>query len=209
MRGDLHIHSKYSPDSRLEPEQIVAAAKKKGLDFIAISDHNRFVQHRLDFLVLSGEEVSTVDGHVLAIFINGEIPAGLSQEETVEAIHDVNGIAICAHPFRSVNGIGSKFRNVYDAIEGKNGRCREKCNARGQRLAIDLKRPITAGSDSHFYDEVGRVYLEVDATDEESIRKSIISGNARTGGNDLTGMGQVKLYIKLGKDYTARGFKRI
>ncbi len=209
MRGDLHIHSKYSPDSRLEPEQIVTAAKKKGLDFIAISDHNRFVQHRLDFLVISGEEVSTVDGHVLAIFINGEIPAGLSQEETVEAIHDANGIAICAHPFRRVNGIGSKFRNVYDAIEGKNGRCREKCNARGQRLAIDLKRPITAGSDSHFYDEVGRVYLEVDATDEESIRKSIISGNTKTGGNDLTGMGQVKLYMKLGKDYTARGFKRI
>ncbi len=209
MKGDLHIHSRYSPDSRSEPEQIVRMAKAKGLDFIAISDHNRFVQHELDFLVINGEEVSTVDGHVLAVFINGEIPSGLSQEETVEAIHNKNGIAICAHPFRSVNGIGSKFKNVYDAIEGKNGRCREECNIRGQMLATDLKRPITAGSDSHFYDEVGRVYLEVEATDEESIRKAIISGNTRTGGYDLTAMGQVKLYLKLGKDYTARGFKRI
>jgi len=110
MKGDVHIHSKYSPDSILEPEMIVKTAKSKGLDFIAITDHNRFVKHRLDFVLINGEEVSSADGHILALFIDGEISAGLSQEETVDAIHDKNGIAISAHPFRSVNGVGKKFQ---------------------------------------------------------------------------------------------------
>lgn len=209
MRGDVHIHSKYSPDSRLEIDQIITMAKKRDLDFIAISDHNKFIEHKGDLLVIRAEEVTSTDGHILALFIDGEIPSRLSQEETVDIIHDRNGIAICAHPFRTVNGIGSKFTNVYDAIESKNGRCKAKCNLEGQKLAERLKRPITAGSDSHFYDEIGRVFMEVDASDEESIRRAVLTGQVKTGGVDLTSYGQVKLYFKMSKDYIKRGFKRI
>jgi predicted metal-dependent phosphoesterase TrpH len=209
MKGDLHIHSKYSPDSTLEPDKIIKTAKERGLDFIAISDHNRFVEHKGDLLIIRGEEVSSRDGHILALFINGEIPSKLSQEETVDAIHSRNGIAVCAHPYRSVNGIGSKFRDIYDAIETKNARCRRGCNKRSERLAQRLNRPMTAGSDSHHYDEIGRVFIEVDATNEESIRKAIMTGRTKIGGEDLTVLGQIRLYFKLGRDYAFRGFKRI
>ncbi|MCL5407884.1 MAG: PHP domain-containing protein [Candidatus Thermoplasmatota archaeon] len=209
MRGDVHIHSKYSPDSRLEIDQIIKTAKKRNLDFIAISDHNKFIEHKGDLLVIGAEEVTSIDGHILALFVDGEIPSKLSQEETVDIIHDRNGIAICAHPFRTVNGIGAKFKNIYDAIESKNGRCRTKCNLEGQKMAERLRRPITAGSDSHFYDEIGRVFMEVDASDGESIRKAILNSQVKTGGVDLTSYGQVRLYLKLSKDYTKRGFKRI
>ncbi len=209
MRGDVHIHSKYSPDSKLEPELIIRMAKSKGLDFIAISDHNKFVEHKGDILLIKGEEVSSIDGHILALFIDGEIPSRLTQEGTVEYIHDRNGIAVCAHPFRSVNGVGSKFRDVYDAIEAKNGRCKAECNSLGVKLAMDLKKPFTAGSDSHFYEEIGRVYMEVEATDEETLRKAILSGEVKTAGTDLTSVGQMKLYFKLGKDFTSRGFRKI
>lgn len=209
MRGDIHIHSKYSPDSNLEPDQIVRIAKSKGLDFVAISDHNRFIKHEGEILILQAEEVSSTDGHVLALFINGEIPSMHSQEETVEMIHDRNGIAICAHPFRRVNGVRDKFMNIYDAIEVKNGRCSANCNSRGSELATRFGKPETGGSDAHFYDEVGRVYLDIDATDEESIRNGIVSGNSTAGGSDLSLTNQVRLYFKLGKDYSSRGFKRI
>lgn len=209
MRGDIHIHSKYSPDSKLEPELIFKTAKKAGLDFVAISDHNRFVEHKGELVVLKAEEVSSIDGHILALFIDEEIPSKLSQEETVDMIRDKNGIAICAHPFRRVNGIGSKLKNIYDAIETKNGRCRLECNRKAVELASSLNKPATAGSDSHFYEEIGRVYMEVDATDEESIRKAILSGTAITGGTDLDILGQFMLYSKLGKDYILRGFRRI
>lgn len=209
MKGDVHIHSKYSPDSRLEPEQIVKVARSKGLDFIAISDHNKFREHKLDFPIIKAEEVSSVDGHILALFIDGEITSKLTQAETVEMIHEKNGIAICAHPFRRVNGVRSKFQDIYDAIETKNGRCNAACNEKARELAVRLKRPITAGSDSHFYDEIGRTYMEIDATDEESIRKAILNNLAKTEGSDLNSTDQIKLYLKLGKDYIVRGFKRI
>ena len=209
MKGDLHIHSKYSPDSVLEPDMIIKTSRNKGLDFIAITDHNRFVKHKGEMLIINGEEVSSADGHILALFIEGEIAPGMSQGETVDSIHDNNGIAVCAHPYRSVNGIGSKFINIYDAIETKNGRCSRRCNRRSELLARNINKPMTAGSDSHFYSEIGRVFMETDATDEESIRKSIISGLIKTGGNDLTFLGQVQLYFKLGRDYAVRGFKRI
>lgn len=209
MKGDLHIHSKYSPDSRLEPEEIVRVAKRDGMDFIAISDHNKFKEHKLDFPVIRAEEVSSVEGHILAIFIDGEVTPRLSQAETVEMIHDRNGIAICAHPFRRVNGVRSKFADIYDAIETKNGRCSFACNERASQLAKKLERPVTAGSDSHFYDEIGRTYVEMEATDEESIRKAILSNRVKVNGKDLSPSDQVKLYFKLGKDYVMRGFRRI
>jgi predicted metal-dependent phosphoesterase TrpH len=209
MKGDIHIHSKYSPDSSSEPDQIIRTAKDRGLDFIAISDHNKFLLHKGEITILQAEEVSSADGHILALFIDGEILSGLSQEETVESIHDRNGIAICAHPYRKVNGIGSKFKDIYDAIETKNGRCMATCNSRGAMLAQRINRPSTAGSDAHFYDEVGKVFMEVDATDEESLRKAILSGDARIHGEDLSLLGQLGLYLKLGKDYVSRGFKRI
>ncbi len=209
MRGDIHTHSKYSPDSNLEPAEIIKTARMAGLGFIAISDHNRFVQHKGDMIILNAEEVSSADGHILALFIEGEVPPKLSQEETVEKIRDLNGIAICAHPYRLVNGVRSRFENIYDAIEAKNGRCGTSCNARAQRLATELGIPVTAGSDSHYYNEVGKVYMEVEEGDEESIRKSIVSGRVKIGGVDLSLAGKFNLYFKMGKEYIQRGFKRI
>ncbi|MGC8645191.1 MAG: PHP domain-containing protein [Thermoplasmata archaeon] len=210
MKGDLHIHSKYSPDSTLEPETIAKVSKSMGLDFIAITDHNAFRQHKFEgILAISGEEISSIDGHVLGLFIQGEVRKGKSQEETVEAIHDLNGIAICAHPFRRVNGVRGRFRNVYDAIETKNGRCGRKCNGRAVSLSIDILKPQTAGSDAHFYEEIGRVFMEVEAGDEESLRKEILSGHTKLYGRDLSLTGNISLYFKLGRDYISRGFKRI
>jgi predicted metal-dependent phosphoesterase TrpH len=209
MKGDIHIHSKYSPDSISEPEKIMITAKHMGLDFIAISDHNKFRLYSGDIIVLPAEEVSSLDGHILALFIDGEIQKGLSQAETVEAIHDKNGIAICAHPYRKVNGIGSKFLNIYDAIEVKNGRCMASCNSRSELLSRNTNKPRTAGSDAHFYEEIGRVFMEAEATDQESLRKAILAGNVKIFGEDLSLQGQFELYMKLGKEYVLRGFKRI
>lgn len=209
MRGDIHIHSKYSPDSSLEPDTIVKFAKNKNLDFIAISDHNVFRKHKGEIPIIPAEEVSSIDGHILALFIDSEVKSGQTQEETVDAIHDKNGIAICAHPFRMVNGVKTRFKNVYDAIETKNGRCLEDCNCRSAELAKKFKRPETAGSDSHFYTEIGRVSMVVDCTEIEGIRDGILKGRTEIVGKSLTLGEQVRLYYKMGTEYVSRGFKRL
>ena len=74
MRLDLHTHSRYSPDSKLDPIEIVKAAKQRGFDGVAITDHNAVEGSRLaweygranGFLVIRGAEISTDVGHVLA-----------------------------------------------------------------------------------------------------------------------------------------------
>jgi len=102
--GNLHTHT-YSSDGQMTYHQMIEAAKALGFDFIAITDHDtvsfatRFlcpVEKRV--LCIVGEEVSTKDGHVLAIGITQTIPPALSAEETRRRIHEQGGIAIPAHP---------------------------------------------------------------------------------------------------------------
>ena len=76
-------------------------------------------------------------------------------------------------------------------------------------MSISLNVGKTAGSDAHFINEVGRVYLEVPDGDMESIRKAIIKGIGKPMGEDLTLKNRVLLYWKMGSEYALRGFKRI
>ncbi len=84
---DLHTHSFFSGDGISSPEDLIAAARAKGLNGIAITDHNTCdaVNYLLeqglmrldglpvnDFLVLPGVEVTTADGHLLCI--GAELP---------------------------------------------------------------------------------------------------------------------------------------
>ncbi|MCX7634444.1 MAG: PHP domain-containing protein [Syntrophales bacterium] len=81
FRCDLHIHTCLSPCAELDmtPRAIVASAKAKGLDMIAICDHNAsenviYVQRAATdemITVLPGMEVtSSEEVHVLAFFEN-------------------------------------------------------------------------------------------------------------------------------------------
>src|SRR5258707_14201833 len=84
---DLHTHSFFSGDGISSPEDMIAAARAKGLNGIAITDHNTcdvvnyLLQKGLmrldglpvdDFLILPGVEVTTADGHLLSI--GAELP---------------------------------------------------------------------------------------------------------------------------------------
>lgn len=102
--GNLHTHTTGS-DGQMSYHQAIEAAKALGCDFIAITDHDT-VTFATQFLCpidkrilcIVGEEVSTKDGHILAIGITNVIPSGLSAEETIKRIHEQGGIAIPAHP---------------------------------------------------------------------------------------------------------------
>ncbi|MDR0334749.1 MAG: PHP domain-containing protein, partial [Methanomassiliicoccaceae archaeon] len=111
MRADLHIHSKYSNDGRSSVDDIIKAAKAKGLGCIAIADHNSFASYAESskyegIIVIPAEEVSSSEGHILAYGINKEIPRGKSVAETIDMIHEAGGIAVAAHPYRWWSGLG-------------------------------------------------------------------------------------------------------
>src|SRR4030065_33390 len=89
IRADLHVHTTYSKDSLITPKDLVYYAKKRGLDAVAVTDHNQLegaykIAKETDFLIIPGMEVSSNDGHIVALNVNELIPRGYSAVETRE-----------------------------------------------------------------------------------------------------------------------------
>ena len=166
MKYDLHIHSRYSSDGVLEPEEIINAAKKKGLDGIAVTDHNtikggletkRF--ETKDFEVIIGSEIMTERGEITGLFLSQEITSKDVQGVFSE-IKAQGGIVIIPHPFdglrRSAFHPTEEDVEFIDAVEGFNSRCVfRKYNNKAVAFALQYNLPIVGGSDAHFANEVG------------------------------------------------------
>ncbi|MEO8396155.1 MAG: PHP domain-containing protein, partial [Chloroflexota bacterium] len=143
-KADIHIHTTFS-DGLMSPEALVEfAATKTDLRVIAVTDHDTMAgalvakAYRDTFAndfghldVIVGSEITSHEGDILALFIDEDIPHGLSAAETVARIHARGGLAIAAHPYTfafSLIGIGG-MRGVkgligqvaFDGVEERNG----------------------------------------------------------------------------------------
>lgn len=185
---DLHCHSFFSGDGVSSPEDLIAAAKAKGLHGIAITDHNTCdaVTYllekglmRLDgqpvdgFLVLPGVEVTTADGHLLCI--GAELPflKGKPAREVCDMIHERGGLAIPPHPydlFRAGIRLATLETLSIDAIEVFNAATTlRRYNTYAFRYAQIRGLPMTAASDAHHAAAVGTAYTILN-TDDFSVR---------------------------------------
>ncbi len=192
MRFDLHIHSNYSPDSGLNVDDILRKAVKKGLDGIAICDHDtltgsfharkRVIELNLPLLVLPGIEVSTNRGHLIVLGVRENIPSGLDPQVTIKIARKMGGVVIAAHPFK-IRSIGNVDGLDVDAIETFNSRCIFGENKKARKMALELKVPQVGGSDSHMLATIGSGYTEIDTEpDERTVLDAIRSGKTRPGG---------------------------
>lgn len=192
MRFDLHIHSNHSSDCSLKVDDILMQAVNKGLDGIAICDHNtvegsllgrrRAKELNLPLLVLSGTEVSTTEGHLIILGITDNIQPDLSPQETIRIAHQKGGLVVSAHPFK-VRSIGSVDGLDVDAIETFNSRCIFGENKKAKEMALALGKSEVGGSDSHMLATIGLGYTEIDADpSEESVLSAIKGGRTRSGG---------------------------
>jgi predicted metal-dependent phosphoesterase TrpH len=177
MRLDLHIHSEYSPDSRSSIEAILKRAQEAGLDGIAITDHNSvqsfFVASKLaedlgiDLIIVPGAEISTSEGHLIALGIRNLLPSGLSAVDTIEHAHDNGGIAVAPHPYAFFRkGIRNLQAKRLDAVETYNSKhLFGFSNYLANRSARKLNLGVTGGSDSHKVETIGFGYTEVNIAD--------------------------------------------
>jgi len=174
LKIDLHVHTCYSWDSATTLKEVVVYAKKRGLDGVAITDHDSVkgalkLAKKRNFLIIPGIEVSTKRGHVLALNVTIPIPPKLSPFETIQTIHDVGGIAVAAHPTTVYKGgLRRQITSNFDAIEVINSSSFPffLSTCLGRRLAVRLNLPQTAGSDSHYPSDIGTAYTLIDANSE-------------------------------------------
>lgn len=174
MRFDLHVHTRRSPDSLMKPDDIIQAALRRGLDGVAITDHNTLegaleVGAVAPLPVILGEEIRTIEGEIIGLFLSHTIPARLSPEETVAAIREQGGIVYIPHPFdhyrREAMGRRTLERIIdrVDAIEVFNARVLiAQDNALARETARVHGLAMAAGSDAHTPQEVGRAYVEIE-----------------------------------------------
>ena len=162
MKFDLHIHSKYSYDSLLRPDTIIKVAKKKGLDGVAITDHNTIkggvetskINKDDNFVVIVGSEIKTEYGDVIGLFLTEEIRSRVFVD-VAEEIRDQGGLTVLAHPYRKGIVFPRDLFGHVDLIEGFNARSPKNLNQKAMELAKGCRIPVTAGSDAHLGFEIG------------------------------------------------------
>lgn len=182
---DLHIHSKYSFDSILSPKRILETAKKRGLDGVAVTDHNTIrggveaseMNKENNFVVIIGSEISTEIGDIIGLFLKKEIKSKRSMK-VIEEIKDQGGLVVLPHPFRG-HKLNEELLKSVDVIEGFNARSKRHENLDAQKLAMEYGLPIVGGSDAHFVSEIG---LGESIIYGKDVRKAILKGNGSVKG---------------------------
>lgn len=167
---DLHMHTDWSHDCSIPAEELVEHAESIGLGGIAVTDHNVFggaleaaeLAEGRDLIVIAGEEVKTDNqGEVIGLFLQEEIPRGMTFADTIAAIREQGGLVYVPHPFDRMHAIpdpATLHRHVaeIDVLEVYNARLlRESFNDEALRFARKYRLLQGAGSDAHVLQGVG------------------------------------------------------
>ena len=167
---DLHLHTEWSHDCSTQADELIDHAEAIGLGGIAVTDHNAFggaleaveLARDRDLVVIPGEEVKTLDqGEVIGLFLQEEIPRGMSFGETIEAIREQGGLVYLPHPFDRLHAIPDPAMlhahlEEIDVLEVFNARLlRESFNDEALRFARKYRLLQGAGSDAHVLQGVG------------------------------------------------------
>ncbi|AFK19967.1 PHP domain-containing protein [Haloferax mediterranei ATCC 33500] len=184
VRIDPHVHSEGSYDAHDPVELILEQAAEIGLDAVVVTDHDVIDESiraaqlapMYGLVGIPGVEVSTADGHLLALGVEELPPRRRPLDETARWVRERGGVAIVPHPFqRSRHGVRRKRLGRYDdaargdafdAIETYNSWLFTGYkNRRARRFARKRQYPSVAGSDAHNVGYVGRAYTEMEIPD--------------------------------------------
>lgn len=163
----MHIHTTFSPCSKISIYDAMVTALDLGLTGIAITDHDTIkgaqkassTANKYGINVFIGCEVTSFEGHILAYGISESLPINLNAYDAIERIHNLGGIAVAAHPFRNIeNSLNNKiFELPLDGIEVFNHVPKRIVNKEARTAAIELGIAQISGSDAHESKYIGRV----------------------------------------------------
>ncbi|MCS7247293.1 MAG: PHP domain-containing protein [Anaerolineales bacterium] len=198
--ADLHIHSIYSWDGTATISAILKyVVERTDLDVIAITDHDEVIgalraeqiARHYGIEVITGSEVSTAEGHLLALFVREKIPAGMSLVDTVRYVGKLGGLCVAAHPMAagSPSLSAESIRNALQypdvaeilvGIEAINGGLfHQRSNFLATALAASLPVAAVANSDSHILQTIGFGKTEFEGRTALELRKALEARQTR------------------------------
>lgn len=193
LRVEFHCHTDASKDSLTRPQALAAAARRKGLDRVIVTDHNSIrgalaAQTFDPQRIIVGEEIMTTRGEILAAFVKEEVPAGLTPAETISRLRGQEAFISVSHPFDRQRQGGWDEPDLLeilpevDAIEVFNSRCMSPAyNEAARRFAERHNIAVTVGSDAHAALELGRSVLVLEPFEgSHGLRRVLRSGRAET-----------------------------
>jgi predicted metal-dependent phosphoesterase TrpH len=195
-KADLHIHTRYGDGMATVPEVLAYVENATDLDVIAVTEHDTLraaeearelhARGSYRFGLVVGEEVTTLDGHLLALFIEEPVPSFGRMEPTLEAIHRQGGLAIVPHPLsfltRSANArvlgrIASDPHDGvhFDGIEEYNLSPAGRVTSARARLLNRQRLHLASigSSDAHFLASIGCAYTRFEGATPEHLRAAI------------------------------------
>ena len=192
--ADLHIHSTYSWDGTATISAILKyVVEKTDLNVIAITDHDEIIgalraeqiAHHYGVEVITGSEVSTAEGYLLALYIREEIPVGMSLVDTVRYVGKLGGLCVAAHPMASGSPSLSaeairnalQYPDVAEVLVGieaiNGGLFHQGSNFLATALAESLQVASVANSDSHILQTIGFGKTEFEGNTAYDLRRAL------------------------------------
>jgi predicted metal-dependent phosphoesterase TrpH len=192
IKVEFHCHTVYSGDSSNRLDALIRAARERGIERLAITDHNTIegalkAKALAPKLVIVGEEVLTERGELIAYYVREEVPKGLTVGETLRRLKAQGAFISIPHPF-DLRRHGWPLEELIellpevDALEVFNARCLRKAhNDKALAFARKWGIPMLAGSDAHSLVELGLAVTRLPAFNsvEElraAVRETQISG---------------------------------
>ncbi len=174
VRVDLHSHTMWSGDATTTPEELEEAVTAAGIDVLCITDHGtingaRKLADRLPCRVVVGEELRTVAGELIGLFLTERLPFGLPPAVMAERIRAQGGLVYVPHPFdpsrhclREAELVDLASKRLIDAVEVFNAKTPlTSLNERAAAFASEHGLPGGAGSDAHVPEALGAAYVEM------------------------------------------------
>jgi predicted metal-dependent phosphoesterase TrpH len=195
--ADLHIHSTYSSDATTTVRAILKQAADVELDVIAVTDHDEIrgaleacqLGYQYGIEVIPGVEVTTREGHLLALFLEEVPPTHQSLIDTLIFIGKAGGLAIAPHAFNGLphslnmeSVVGAltdpRAKNILKGLETHNMGT-QAFDTTAQKLSIYLPLAKIASSDAHVYWAIGAGRTEFDGKTIQDLRRAIENNTTR------------------------------
>lgn len=230
-KADIHIHSDYSDGMPTVAEILDHVEECTDLDLIAITDHDMFdgadkarelaARRCYRFQVMTGMEVTTLEGHLLALGLDKPVRSLQRLDHTLAQVHEQGGIAIVPHPMswliRSVGRHGIlRIHNAgsdeayFDGIEVLNPSIAGRVTHRqARRLNAEVLRYAeTGGSDAHTLDLIGTAATIFEGRTGADLVAAIRAGNTQSAGHFWT-REEIRQLARIGPQQSYRALVRL